>query len=77
MHSAVKKTMYINNVLTKLRVSEGILREKLELSKKDWKQAKKKYGLFHIYHQHQDENEFGLKSGDGRGGVKEGNERDV
>ena len=48
MHSAVKKTMYINNVLTKLRVSEGILREKFELSKKDWKEAKKKYGLLHL-----------------------------
>ena len=53
-------------MLTKLRVSEGILREKLELSKKDWKEAKKKYGLFHLYHQHEDENEFGLDSGDRR-----------
>ena len=52
LHSSIKKTMYINNVLTKLRVNEGILREKLELSKKDWKEAKKKYGLFHLYHQH-------------------------
>ena len=40
--------MYINNVLTKLRATEGILREKFSLSKKDWKEAKFKYGLYRL-----------------------------
>ena len=40
--------MYIDTLLMKLRAMEGILKEKLELTDKDWKKAKIKYGRFNL-----------------------------
>ena len=36
--------MYIHNVLKLLRVMEGIIREKLEISKQEWRKQWVKYG---------------------------------
>ena len=36
--------MYIHNVLKLLRVMEGVMKEKLEISKKEWRKYWVKYG---------------------------------
>ena len=36
--------MYIHNVLKLLRVMEGVIKEKLEISKKEWRKHWVKYG---------------------------------
>ena len=35
-HEKLKSSMHIHNLLKQLRVTEGIVREKLELSELDW-----------------------------------------
>ena len=41
---ANKDSMYIHNVLKLLRVMEGIMKEKLEISKKEWRKHWVEYG---------------------------------
>ena len=43
-HSTIENSMYIHDLLQKLRVTEGIVREKLKLTEIDWQSAVKKYG---------------------------------
>ena len=47
-HEHIKSSMYIDSLLVQLRAMEGVLREKLEINDKDWKRAKRHYGLLRV-----------------------------
>ena len=41
----MKQSMYIHNLFKHLRTTEGIIRERLQLSDQDWRIATQKYGF--------------------------------
>ena len=44
VYKANQDSMYIHNVLKLLRVMEGVMKEKLEISKKEWRKHWVNYG---------------------------------
>ena len=55
--------MYIHNVLKLLRVMEGVMKEKLEIPKKEWRRHWVKYGPLRYVRS---------RDGEGRPGVSRG-----
>ena len=47
VYKANKDSMYIHNVLKLLRVMEGVIKEKLGISKQEWRKHWVKYGPLH------------------------------
>ena len=69
--------MRIDKVLSQLRVTEGIIREKLELSRQDWSNATRKYSILKLLQSEQSEGVAVDQDGFDGAGRKFGREYDA